>query len=163
MREANFTDMRTQAFERTMISGLTIFAAVAIVHLAGSANLMGPLLFSLCCLSIALPFLIFQIACTTLGIPQRHKILLQTSTVIISLVGVTGLLISVSSLIGILFAISCISAYYLFTVFSADTESCETAAQAQEAADRTQQAESKDDAAKAESESKAAHHYASQP
>jgi hypothetical protein len=156
MREANFTDMRTQAFERTMISGLTIFAAVAIVHLAGSANLMGPLLFSLCCLSIALPFLIFQIACTTLGIPQRHKILLQTSTVIISLVGVTGLLISVSSLIGILFAVSCISAYYLFTVFSADTESCETAAQAQEA-------ESKDDAAKAESDSKAVHNYASQP
>ncbi len=163
MREANFTDMRTQAFERTMISGLTIFAAVAIVHLAGSANLMGPLLFSLCCLSIALPFLIFQIACTTLGIPQRHKILLQTSTVIISLVGVTGLLISVSSLIGILFAVSCISAYYLFTVFSADTESCETAAQAQEAAARTQQAESKDDAAKAESDSKAVHNYASQP
>lgn len=163
MREANFTDMRTQAFERTMTNGLAIFAAVAILQLAGSENLIGPLLFALCCLSIALPFLIFQIACTTLGIPQRHKILLQTSTVIISLVGVTGLLISVSSLIGILFAVSCISAYYLFTVFSADTESCEAVHQAQEAADRTQQAESKDDAATAKSESKDVHHYASQP
>lgn len=163
MREANFTDMRTQAFERTMTNGLAIFAAVAILQLAGSENLIGPLLFALCCLSIALPFLIFQIACTTLGIPQRHKILLQTSTVIISLVGVTGLLISVSSLIGILFAVSCISAYYLFTVFSADTESCEAVHQAQEAADRTQQAENKDDAATAESDSKAVRHYASQP
>ncbi len=163
MREANFTDMRTQTFEKTMTSGLTIFAAVAIVHLAGSANLMGPLLFSLCCLSIALPFLIFQIACTTLGVPQRHKVLLQTSTVIISLVGVTGLLISVSSLIGILFAVSCISAYYLFTVFSADAESCEAVPQMQEAADQTQQAENKDDTATAESNSQDIHHYVSQP
>jgi hypothetical protein len=156
MREANFTDMRTQTFEKTMTGGLTIFAAVAIIQLAGSGNLIGPLLFALCCLSIALPFLIFQVACTTLGIPQRHKVLLQGATTIIALVGVFGLLLSVSSLIGILFAISCISAYYLFTVFSADAESCETAAQAQEA-------ENKDYAATAESDSKAVHHYASQP
>jgi hypothetical protein len=156
MREANFTDMRTQAFERTMISGLTIFAAVAIVHLAGSATLMGPLLFSLCCLSIALPFLIFQIACTTLGIPQRHKVLLQASTVIIALVGVFGLLISVSSLIGILFAISCICAYYLFTVFSAGAESCE-------AIPHTQEAENRDDTATAKSSSQDIPHYVPQP
>ena len=132
MKEANFTDMRSKTFEKTMTSGLTIFVAFAIIQLSGSENLIGPLLFALCCLSIALPFLIFQIACATLGIPQRHKILLQTSTIIVALVGVLGLLISVSSLIGILFAISCICAFYLFTVFSADTESSETESNSQD-------------------------------
>jgi len=139
MREANFTDIRSQTFEKTMTSGLTIFAAVAIIQLAGSGNLIGPLLFALCCLSIALPFLIFQVACTTLGIPQRHKVLLQTSTMIIALVGVFGLLISVSSLIGIMFAISCICAYYLFTVFSADAKSPEAGPQTERTAESSSQ------------------------
>ena len=155
MREANFTDIQSQMFEKTMTSGLTIFAAVAILQLAGSENLIGPLLFALCCLSIALPFLIFQIACMTLGVPQRHKVLLQASTVIIALVGVFGLLISVSSLIGILFAISCICAYYLFTVFSAGAESCE-------AIPHTQEAENRDDTATAKSSSQDIPRLASQ-
>jgi hypothetical protein len=104
-----------------MIGGLTVFAAVAIVELAGSGNLMAPLLLALCCLSVSLPFLIFQLACLTLGVTQRHRVLLQTSTVIIALVGVFGLLISVSALIGILFVISCLCAYGLFAVFSGDS------------------------------------------
>ena len=148
MKETHFTNIKSQTFEKTMTSGLTIFAAVAILQLAGSGNLIGPLLFALCCLSIALPFLIFQLACTALGVPQRHKVLLQTATMIIALVGVFGLLISVSSLIGILFAISCICAYYLFTVFSAGAESCETSPQTE---------------GTAESSSQDIHHFASQP
>lgn len=105
-----------------MIGGLTIFAAVAIIELAGSENLIGPSLLALCCLSVSLPFLIFQIACLTLGITQRYKILLQTSTVVIALVGVFGLLISVSPIIGTMFAISCVCAYYLFVVFSRNSK-----------------------------------------
>ncbi len=62
-----------------------------------------------------------------------------------------------------LFAISCICAYYLFTVFSADTEPCEAVAQAQEAADKTQQAENRDDTVTVESGSQDIHHYVSQP
>ncbi len=139
MRETNFTDIRSQTFEKTMTSGLTIFAAVAIIQLAGSGNLIGPLLFALGCLSIALPFLIFQVACTTLGIPQRHKVLLQASTIVIALVGVFGLLISVSSLIGIMFAISCICAYYLFTVFSADAKSTQAGPQTEGTAESSSQ------------------------
>lgn len=111
-------DKRHEIFEKIMIGGLTIIAAVAIVQLAGFENLIGPSLFALCCLSIALPFLIFQIACLTLGVPQHHRILLQTSTVIIALVGIFGLLISISPLVGTLFVISCVCAYYLFVAFA---------------------------------------------
>ena len=139
MKEDNFTDIRSQTFEKTMTSGLTIFAAVAIIQLAGSGDLIGPLLFALCCLSIALPFLIFQVACSALGIPQRHKVLLQTATMIIALVGVFGLLISVSSLIGIMFAISCICAYYLFTVYSAEAKSSEASPQTEGTAESSSQ------------------------
>ena len=122
MRINNSQDKRYEIFERLMIGGLTIFAAVAIIELAGSENLIGPSLLALCCLSVSLPFLIFQIACLTLGITQRYKILLQTSTVVIALVGVFGLLISVSPIIGTMFAISCVCAYYLFVVFSRDSK-----------------------------------------
>ncbi len=115
-------EKRYEIFEKIMIGGLTIFAAVAIVELAGFENLIGPSLFALCCLSIALPFLIFQIACLTLGVTQRHRILLQSSTVILALVGVFGLLISISPIVGVLFAISCVCAYYLFVVFSKDSK-----------------------------------------
>ncbi|MGD8500128.1 MAG: hypothetical protein PVJ86_05745, partial [Phycisphaerales bacterium] len=107
------------------IGGLAVFAALAIVELAGSANLIGPLLLALCCLSVSLPFLIFQIACLTLGVTQRRKVLLQTSTVVVALVGVFGLLISVSAAVGTLFAVSCICAYYLFTVFSGQSRMSE--------------------------------------
>lgn len=75
MREIHFTSIQSQTFEKTMASGLSIFAAFAIIQLAGSEDLIGPALFALCRLSIALPFLLFQIACTTLGVPQRHKAL----------------------------------------------------------------------------------------
>lgn len=122
MRINNSQDKRYEIFERLMIGGLTIFAAVAIIELAGSENLIGPSLLALCCLSVSLPFLIFQIACLTLGITQRYKILLQTSTVVIALVGVFGLLISVSPIIGTMFAISCVCAYYLFVVFSRNSK-----------------------------------------
>jgi len=115
-------DKRHEIFERIMIGGLTIFAAVAIVELAGFETLIGPSLFALCCLSIALPFLIFQIACLTLGITQKHRFLLQTSTIVLSLVGIFGLLISISPLVGTLFAISCVCAYYLFTIFSENSK-----------------------------------------
>jgi hypothetical protein len=111
-------------FEKIMIGGLTIFAAASIVEIAGFENLIGPSLFALCCLSVALPFLIFQIACITLGIKQQHRILLQTSTVILTLVGIFGLIISISPLIGTLFVISCVCAYYLFVVFSKDLKEC---------------------------------------
>ena len=111
-------DKRHEIFEKIMIGGLTVFAAVAIIELAGFENIIGPTLFALCCLSIALPFLIFQIACLTLGVMPHHRILLQTSTVIIALVGIFGLIISISPLVGTLFAISCVCAYYLFMVFS---------------------------------------------
>ncbi|MBN2182463.1 MAG: hypothetical protein JW715_11170 [Sedimentisphaerales bacterium] len=111
---------RCEVFEKLMIGGLTIFAAVAVVEIAGFEKLIGPALFALCCLSIALPFLIFQIACLTLGLTPRHWILLQSLTVILALVGIFGLLISISPIVGILFVISCISAYYLFTVFLKD-------------------------------------------
>ena len=107
-----------EIFEKIMIGGLTVFVAVAIIELAGFENIIGPSLFALCCLSIALPFLIFQIACLTLGVMPHHRILLQTSTVIIALVGIFGLIISISPLVGTLFAISCVCAYYLFMVFS---------------------------------------------
>jgi len=116
-------DKRHEIFEKIMIVGLTIFAAVAIIELIGFENLIGPSLFALCCLSIALPFLIFQIACITLGVTQRHRILLQTSTVIIALAGIFGLLISISPLVGTLFAISCLCAYYLFVLYSKESQS----------------------------------------
>lgn len=117
-------EKRYEIFEKMMIGGLTVFAVAAIVELAGFEKLIGPSLFALCCLSIALPFLIFQIACITLGIKQHHRVLLQTSTVILSLVGIFGLLISISPLVGILFVISCICAYYLFVMFSKDLKEC---------------------------------------
>lgn len=117
-------EKRLEIFEKMMIGGLTIFAAVAIVELAGFETLIGPSLFALCCLSIALPFLIFQIACITLGITQQHRFLLQTSTIVLALVGIFGLLISISPLVGTLFAISCVCAYYLFVVFSKDSKEC---------------------------------------
>ena len=122
MIQNNSRDKRYEIFERLMIGGLTVFAAIAIVELAGADNLIGPSLLALCCLSVSLPFLIFQIACLTLGVTQRHRILLQTSTVVIALVGVLGLLISISPIVGTLFVISCVCAYYLFIVFSRDTK-----------------------------------------
>ena len=122
MTEDNSRDQRSERFERLMIGGLAVFAAVAIVELAGSGNLIAPLLLALCCLSVSLPFLIFQLACLTLGVTQRHRVLLQNSTVITALVGVFGLLISVSAPIGILFVISCVCAYGLFVVFSRDSD-----------------------------------------
>ena len=111
-------------FEKMMIGGLTVFAAAAIVELAGFEKLIGPSLFALCCLCIALPFLIFQLACLTLGITQHHRVLLQTSTVVLTLVGIFGLIISISPLVGTLFAVSCVCAYYLFVVFSKDSKEC---------------------------------------
>ncbi len=117
-------EKRHDIFEKMMIGGLTIFAAAAIVELAGVENLIGPSLFALCCLSVALPFLVFQIACLTLGITQHHRVLLQTSTVILALVGIFGLIISISPLVGTLFVISCVCAYYLFIVFSKDSKEC---------------------------------------
>lgn len=155
MNEANSTEIRTQRFDKIMAGGLAIFAAVAIIQLAGAGDLIGPLLFSLCCLSIALPFLIFQLACTTLGVPQRHKVLIQASTMIIALVGVFGLLISVSSLIGILFAISCICAYYLFTIFSA-------AAKPSVDSLRTQQSSAGEETATTADSTEETHHFVSQ-
>lgn len=125
MRKNNSQDKRYEIFERLMIGGLTVFAAVAIVELAGSENLIGPSKLALCCLSVSLPFLIFQIACMTLGVTQRHRVLLQSSTVVIALVGVFGLLISISPIIGTLFAISCVCAYYLFVVFSRESKMLE--------------------------------------
>jgi len=122
MTKSNPRDKKYEAFEKMMLSGLAIFAAVAILTLAGSGNLIGPLLLALCCLSVALPFLVFQLACLTLGLNQRHKVLLQTGTVVVALVGVFGLLISVSSFIGVVFAISCLGAYYLFVTFSGESE-----------------------------------------
>jgi len=122
MTKSNPSKQKIEAFEKVMLSGLTIFAAVAILTLAGSGNLIGPLLLSLCCLSVALPFLVFQIACLTLGLNQHHKFLIQTTTIVVSLVGVFGLLISVSSFIGVAFAISCMGAYYLFVSFSGESE-----------------------------------------
>lgn len=115
---------RQDIFEKMMIGGLTVFAAAAIVEFAGFENLIGPSLFAFCCLTIALPFLIFQIACLTLGVTQPHRVLLQTSTVILALVGIFGLIISISPLVGTLFAISCVCAYYLFVVFSKDSKEC---------------------------------------
>ncbi|MHC4703109.1 MAG: hypothetical protein ACYTFQ_21295 [Planctomycetota bacterium] len=155
MNEANSTEARTQTFDRIMAGGLAIFSAVAIIQLAGAGDLIGPLLFSLCCLSIALPFLIFQIACTTLGVPQRHKVLIQASTMIIALVGMFGLLISVSSLIGILFAISCICAYYLFTIFSA-------AAKVSQHNPQMQQTAATEETAATEDSEQQARHFVSQ-
>jgi Ca2+/Na+ antiporter len=130
MREDDSRDQRYEQFERLLIGGLAVFAAVAIVELAGSANLIGPLLLALCCLSVSLPFLIFQIACLTLGVTQRHRVLLQTATVVVALVGVFGLLISVSAAVGTLFTVSCICAYYLFVVFSGESEMSENKDQA---------------------------------
>jgi len=129
MTKSNPSKQKYDAFEKVMLSGLTIFAAVAILTLAGSGNLIGPLLLALCCLSVALPFLVFQIACLTLGINQRHKFLIQTTTIVVSLVGVFGLLVSVSSFIGVAFAISCMGAYYLFVSCSGESEPQEKAAQ----------------------------------
>lgn len=161
MNEANSTETRCQAFEKMMAGGLAIFSAVAIIQLAGAGDLMGPLLFALCCLSIALPFLVFQIACAMMGIRQRHRTLLQASTMIIALVGMFGLLVSVSTLIGILFAISCIGAYYLFTVFSAETTSSVTSPQTQQAG-TTQQAGGTEDTATTADTTEEVHHAVSQ-
>jgi hypothetical protein len=125
MKEDISKHHRYEIFERLMIGSLTVFTVIAIIELAGSGNLIGPLLLAFCCLSFSLPFLIFQIACLTLGITQRHKVLLQTSTVIIALMGVFGLLVSISAIAGTLFAISCICAYNLFVVFSKDSKMSE--------------------------------------
>ena len=129
MREDNSNNHRYEIFEMVMIGSLAVFTAVAIIGLTGSGNLIGPLLLAFCCLSVSLPFLVFQIACLTLGITQRHKILLQTSTVIIALLGVFGLLASISAIAGTLFAISCICAYNLFLAYSRDSKMSEYKAQ----------------------------------
>lgn len=129
MKEDISQHHKYELFELLMIGGLAVFTVIAIIELAGSGNLIGPLLLAFCCLSVSLPFLVFQIACLTLGITQRHKILLQTSTVIIALLGVFGLLASISAIAGTLFAISCICAYNLFLAFSRDSKMSEYKAQ----------------------------------
>ncbi len=122
MKNDNTCDQRNEVFEKTMVSGLAVFVAtLIIVVLAGSGNLTWPLWLAFSCLSVSLPFLIFQIACMTLGVTQRHKIPLQVATVIVALVGIFASLINVSIFIGALFAVSCLSAYYLFTVCSTES------------------------------------------
>jgi hypothetical protein len=121
MKNEMIYDKRHEIFEKIMITGLTIFTAVAIIQLIGLEHLIGPALFALCCLSIALPFLIFQIACLTLGVTQQHRFLLQTATVIVALAGIFGLLISISPIVGTLFVISCICAYYLFALYTKES------------------------------------------
>ncbi|MHC4556506.1 MAG: hypothetical protein ACYTFW_05305 [Planctomycetota bacterium] len=130
MSEDNSQNKRYEIFEKLMIGGLVAFTVVAIIELAGSKDLIGTLLFAFCCLSVSLPFLIFQIACLTLGITQRHKVLLQTSTVLIALMGIFSLLLSIHAIPGTLFAISCICAYNLFVVSSRDSKMSEEKAQA---------------------------------
>ncbi|MHC4145770.1 MAG: hypothetical protein ACYSUD_13435 [Planctomycetota bacterium] len=112
-------DQRSEVFEKTMMSGLAVFVvALLIVGFAGSGNLTWQLWLALSCFSVSLPYLIFQIACMNLGVTQRHKVPLQVATVILATVGIFASLINLSIFIGTLFAISCLSAYYLFTVCS---------------------------------------------
>lgn len=122
MKNEILYDKRHEIFEKIMIIGLTFFTAVAIIELTGFEHLIGPALFALCCLSIALPFLIFQIACLTLGVTQHHRFLLQTTTVIVALAGIFGLLITISPIVGTLFVISCICAYYLFVLYTKEPQ-----------------------------------------
>ena len=115
-------DQRSEVFEKTMMSGLAIFvAALAIVGFAGLGNLTWQLWLALSCFSVSLPYLIFQIACMTMGVTQRHKVPLQMATVAFALVGIFASLINVSIIIGGIFAVSCLSAYYLFTVCSVES------------------------------------------
>lgn len=125
MKNEKICDQRSEAFEKTMMSGLAIFAALAIIVLTGSVDLTGPLKLALSCLSVSLPFVIFQIACISLGVIPRHKFLLQVATVVVALVGVFSLLIVVSGFIGVLFAVSCLGAYYLFMVCSSKSKPSE--------------------------------------
>jgi hypothetical protein len=125
MKDEKTCVQKSEAFEKTMMSGLAIFAALAIIVLTGSGDLTGPLRLALFCLSVSLPFVIFQIACISLGVTQRHKFLLQVATVAVALVGVFALLIVVSGFVGVLFAVSCLGAYYLFMVFSAKPKTSE--------------------------------------
>ena len=122
MKNESTINQKYEVFEKFMISGLAIFAAFALVEISSFDDLMGPSLFALCCLSVSLPFLIYQIACSTLGVTHPHQSLLQTVTIVVALVGVVGLLISISAVVGILFLISCIIAYYVFTVFSKESK-----------------------------------------
>ena len=122
MRKESTIDQKYEVFEKFMIGGLAIFAAFALVEISSFDNLVGPSIFALCCLSVSLPFLIFQIACTTLGVKHSHQFLLQTVTIVVALVGVVGLLISISAIVGILFLVSCIIAYYVFTVSSKESQ-----------------------------------------
>ena len=122
MRNESTINRKYQVFEKFMLGGLAIFAAFALVELSSFEKLIGPSIFALCCLSVSLPFLIFQIACSTLEITYSHQSLLQTATVIVALVGVVGLLISVSAVVGILFLVSCIIAYYVFTISSKESK-----------------------------------------
>jgi hypothetical protein len=122
MRKESTINQKYEVFEKFMIGGLAIFAAFALVEISSFDNLVGPSIFALCCLSVSLPFLIFQIACTTLGVKHIHQPLLQTVTIVVALVGVVGLLISISAIVGILFLVSCIIAYYVFTVFSKESQ-----------------------------------------
>ena len=121
MKKESTINQKYEVFEKFMLGGLAIFAAFALVEISSFDNLMGPSIFALCCLSVSLPFLIFQIACSSLGVKHSHQSLLQTATIIVALVGVVGLLISISAIVGILFLISCIIAYYVFTVFSKES------------------------------------------
>ncbi|TKJ38910.1 MAG: hypothetical protein CEE38_04225 [Planctomycetes bacterium B3_Pla] len=119
MRNYSISNKKNEVFEKTMMSGLAIFvAALAIVGFAGSGFLTWQLWLAFSCFSVSLPYLIFQIACMTLGVTQRHKVPLQVATVIVALVGIFASLINLSIVIGGIFAISCLSAYYLFTVCS---------------------------------------------
>lgn len=113
-------DQKSEVFEKTMMYGLAVFVvALTIVNFNSSdIYLTWQLWLALSCFSISLPYLIFQIACLTLGVTQRHKAPLQVATVILATVGIFASLINLSIFIGALFAISCLSAYYLFTVCS---------------------------------------------
>ncbi|MHC4495349.1 MAG: hypothetical protein ACYSYM_05940 [Planctomycetota bacterium] len=113
-------DQRSEVFEKTMMYGLAVFVvALTIVNFNSSdIYLTWQLWLALSCFSVSLPYLIFQIACMNLGVTQRHKVPLQVATVILATVGIFASLINLSIFIGTLFAISCLSAYYLFTVCS---------------------------------------------
>lgn len=117
------SDKRNEVFEKTMMSGLAIFvAALAIVGFAGSSILTWQLWLAFSCFSVSLPYLIFQIACMAMGVTQRHKVPLQVATVAFALVGIFASLINLSIIIGGIFALSCLSAYYLFTVCSTESK-----------------------------------------
>ncbi len=128
MKSDNTFDKKSEVFEKTMMYGLAVFvAALAIVNFnSADIYLTWELWLAFSCFSIALPYLIFQIACLTLGVTQRHKVPLQMATVIVATVGIVASLINHSIIIGAMFAVSCLSAYYLFTVCSTGSKLSES-------------------------------------